>query len=98
MIALTLVVLLLQGDGWTASPSRTTVGDTIRLERTSPAPAGWRVRTAKLASRMVAEPPGDQVAVDPAEGNWVVRYTVVAWRPDQKQAEREPTSQPGPDG
>jgi len=48
MIGATLVWLLLQGDGWTASPSRPTVGDTIRLERTVPAPGGWRLRTSKL--------------------------------------------------
>src|SRR6266568_4843279 len=98
MIALTLVVLLLQGDGWTASPSRTTVGDTIRLERTLPAPAGWRVRTAKLASSMVAEPLGDPVVVATAAGYWVVRYTVVAWRPGEITLDMPPIWRLGPDG
>ena len=98
MIGATLVWLLLQGDGWTASPSRPTVGDTIRLERTVPAPGGWRLRTSKLASGTVAEPLGDPAVVATAAGGWVVRHTVVAWTPGDITLDMPPIWRLGPDG
>ncbi len=98
MIGVTLVLLVLQGDSWTASPSRPTVGDTIRLERTLPAPAGWRLRTGKLASGTVAEPLGDPTVVATAAGDWVVRYAVVAWTPGEITLDMPPIWRLGPDG
>jgi hypothetical protein len=85
--------------GWTASPPRPTVGDTIRLERAFTAAAGWRVRAGKLPSGAVAEPLGDAVVLAAAtSGAWLVRYTIVAWRPGDVAIDMPPVWRLGPDG
>ena len=96
MIVLLLLVVQ-TADGWTASPLKPTVGDTIRLERTVAAPAGWRIRTGKLVLTTVAEPLGDAVTV-PGSGAWVVRYNVVAWTPGEIKLDMPPIWRLGPDG
>ena len=92
-----LLLLVVQANGWTATPSQPTVGDTIQLERTVSVPAGWRVRAGKLASATVAEPLGDAV-VSTASGGWVVRYAVVAWTPGEITLDVPPLWRLGPDG
>src|SRR6267143_1707310 len=96
MIAPALLLLALQANGWVATPSQPTVGDTIQLERTIAAPAGWRVRAGKLASGTVAEPLGD-AAVLAAPGAWVVRFAVVAWTPGAITLDMPPVWRLGPD-
>jgi hypothetical protein len=92
-----LLVLWLQGGGWVASPLRPTVGDTIWLARTVPAPPGWRVRAGKLASTPAAEPLGDPV-VAAAESGWTVRYPIVVWAPGPAAVGMPPLWRLGPDG
>jgi len=92
-----VLMLVLQANGWVAAPSQPTVGDTIQLERTIAAPAGWRVRAGKLASGTVAEPLGDAVVLA-APGAWVVRYAVVAWTPGEIRLDMPPLWRLGPDG
>lgn len=85
--------------GWTAAPRQPTVGDTIRLERAFAAPAGWRVRAGKLQSSTLAEPLGDAVVLASATpGEWLVRYTIVAWRPGAVALDMPPVWRLGPDG
>jgi hypothetical protein len=97
MIAPVLLMLVFQTNGWVATPSQPTVGDTIQLERTMATPAGWRVRAGKLASATVAEPLGDAVVLA-APGAWVVRYAVVAWTPGEIKLDMPPLWRLGPDG
>lgn len=98
MIAL-LLLLVVQADGWIASPNRPTVGDTIRLERTIAAPPGWRVRAGRLPSGTVAEPLSDPVVLaSSAAGRWTVRYAVVAWAPGALSLDMPPLWRLGPDG
>ena len=92
-----VVMLVLQANGWVATPSQPTVGDTIRLERTVSVPPGWRVRAGNLASATEAEPLGDAIVV-PASGAWVVRYAVVAWTPGEISLDMPPLWRLGPDG
>jgi hypothetical protein len=92
-----VLILVLQANGWVATPSQPTVGDTIQLERAAPVPAGWRVRAGKLASATVAEPLGDAI-VSAASGGWVVRYAVVAWTPGEITLDMPPLWRLGPDG
>jgi len=99
MIAPGLLLLVVQANGWIAAPNQPTVGDTIRLERTVTAPAGWRVRAGKLASGTVAEPLGDAaVLASSPSGEWVVRYVVVAWTPGAITLTMPPLWRLGPDG
>jgi hypothetical protein len=94
-----LLLLLVQTDGWIASPNRPTVGDTIRLERTITAPPGWRVRAGRLPSGTAAEPLNDAVVVaSPAAGGWIVRYALVAWAPGTMSLDMPPLWRLGPDG
>ena len=97
MIAPALLLLVLQANGWVATPSQPTVGDTIQLERTVSTSPGWRVRAGKLASGTVAEPLGDAVVLA-APGAWVVRYAVVAWTPGEISLDMPPLWRLGPDG
>jgi len=92
-----VLMLVLQANGWVATPSQPTVGDTIRLERTVSVPAGWRVRAGKLGEATVAEQLGDPIVV-PASGAWVVRYAVVAWTPGEMSLDMPPLWRLGPDG
>jgi hypothetical protein len=92
-----VLMLVLQANGWVATPSQPTVGDTIQLERAVSVPPGWRVRAGKLASATVAEPLGDAIVV-PASGAWVVHYAVVAWTPGEISLDMPPLWRLGPDG
>jgi hypothetical protein len=101
MIALLLVLAQTQGGGggWVAAPSQPTVGDTINLEKSISAPAGWRLRAGKLASGSDAEPLGDPVVLASATpGEWLVRYTVVAWTTGAISLDMPPVWRLGPDG
>ena len=95
--AVLLAALLQQGSGWVATTPRPTVGDTIWVERTIPAPAGWRVRAARLDPGPVSEPLGDPVVVA-AEGGWSVRYPIAVWAPGVVSTEMPPIWRLGPDG
>lgn len=101
MTAVLLAALLQQagGSGWVAVTVRATVGDTVWLERTVPAPPGWRVRAAKAEAPpgTLTESLGDPV-VRRAEGGWTVRYPVVAWAPGVITAAMPPLWRLGPDG
>jgi len=61
MTALVGLWLVLQGasGGWTATPARPTVGDTVWLERQVVVPAGWRVRAGRLEATEVVESLGE---------------------------------------
>jgi hypothetical protein len=98
MISPALLLLVVQANGWIAAPNQPTVGDTIRLERTVAAPAGWRVRAGRLASAPVAEPLGDPAILPSSLGAWVVRYAVVAWTPGDITLDMPPLWRLGPDG
>lgn len=94
-----VLLLVVQANGWTAAPARPTVGDTIQLERTVAAPAGWRVRAGKFEAGTVAEPLGDAVVLRSSTASgWLVRYTVVAWRPGDVRLDMPPIWRLGPDG
>ena len=95
-----LLFLLIQaGDGWAVAPSRPTVGDTIRLERTVSALPGWRIRAGRLSSGSVAEPLSDAVVLATSTpGQWVVRYAIVAWAPGPTTLEMPALWRLGPDG
>ncbi|HEV2669853.1 MAG TPA: hypothetical protein VGU74_02075 [Gemmatimonadales bacterium] len=96
---ITLLLLLVQTQGWVVAPHQPTVGDTINLERAITAPPGWRVRAGKLASTSEAEPLGDPVvAATATPGSWLIRYTVVAWTPGAITLEMPPLWRLGPDG
>ena len=80
MIATLLLALpLIVQDGWTISPERPTVGDTIRVERTIETPAGWRVRAGKLDQYSDVEQLGDPALIARPHG-WTVSYLVVGWK------------------
>ena len=99
MIAAALLVFLVQAEGWSAAPTQPTVGDTIRLERTFAVPVGWRLRAGKLPAGTVAEPLGDAaVLASSRPGEWVVRYSVVAWAPGQIALDMPPLWRLGPEG
>jgi hypothetical protein len=92
-----LLLLLLQGDGWRVAPARPTVGDTIRVERTIAAPAGWRVRAAKLEAAADVEQLGEvRVAAGPS--GWAVRYLLVAWQAGRATIALPAIWRLGPDG
>jgi len=76
---LLLVLPLMVQDGWTVSPERPTVGDTIRVERTIETPAGWRVRAGKLDQYSDVEQLGDPALIARPHG-WTVSYLVVGWK------------------
>src|SRR5258705_10362706 len=92
-----VLMLVVQANGWVATPSQPTVGDTIRLERTVAVPSGWRVRAGKLGSVTVAEQLGDAIVV-PASGAWVGRFAVVGWTPGEMSLGMPPLWRVGPDG
>jgi hypothetical protein len=97
MIALALL-LQTSASGWTASPARPTVGDTIRLERVISAAPGWRLRVGKLSSGGVAEPLADPSVIATAPDSWVVRYPIAAWSPGDLSLDMPPIWKLGPDG
>ena len=92
-----LLALVIQTDGWVASPRQPTVGDTIRLERAIETPPGWRVRAGKLDTRTDAEQLGD-AAVLLAPNGWVVRFSVVAWTPGTMTLDMPSIWRLAPDG
>jgi hypothetical protein len=95
------LMLVLQGAGWTVAPARPTVGDTIRVERTIAAPAGWRVRAGTLEQYGGGGADVEQLA-DPtvtarADG-WTVRYLLVAWKAGNATVTMPSLWRLGPDG
>ncbi len=92
-----LFALMMQADGWVASPKQPTVGDTIRLERAIETPPGWRVRAGKLDTHMDAEQLGE-AAVLAAPNGWVVRFSVVAWTPGPMSLDMPAIWRLAPDG
>lgn len=91
------LVLLLQAGAWTAGPNGATVGDTIWVERTVPAPPGWRVRADTLEASAQVEPLAGPALLR-AAGGWRVRYPVVAWAPGAHTLTLPPVWRLGPDG
>jgi hypothetical protein len=70
----------LQGGGWTVRPATATVGDTVRIERVVPAPAGAVGRPRPLQGDDLIEPlRAPEVAA--GAGGLVVRYTVAFFVP-----------------
>lgn len=80
MILLLAAAVALQGGGWTVRPAAPTVGDTVRIERVVPAPAGAVGRPRLLASDDLIEPL-QAPEVGPGRGGLVVRYTVAFFAP-----------------
>lgn len=99
MIAALVLVfsLFVQSDGWTVSPERPTVGDTIRVERLIETPAGWRVRAGKLDQYSDVEQLGDPSLIARPNG-WTVRYLVVAWKSGSSTIAMPSLWRLGPDG
>ena len=91
------LLLVLQGAGWSVAPARPTVGDTIRVERTIDAPAGWRVRAGKLEQTGDVEQLGDATIIARADG-WTVRYLLVAWKAGHGTVAMPSLWRLGPDG
>ncbi|HET9384169.1 MAG TPA: hypothetical protein VFO67_03405 [Gemmatimonadales bacterium] len=92
-----VLLLLLQGVGWSVAPASPTVGDTIRVERTIDAPAGWRVRAGKLEQNGDVEQLGDPSIIARANG-FTVRYLLVAWRAGSGSVTMPSLWRLGPDG
>lgn len=92
-----LALLQAPSPGWTVTPPRPTVGDTVRLERAVPVPARWRVRATRLEPGRHFEPLTDP-AVLRTSGGWMVRYTVVAWEAGTHRAPLPPLLLLGPGG
>jgi hypothetical protein len=82
--------------GWTASPPRATVGDTVWLERRFTLPGGWQVRPGRLQSSDEVEALGDPVVLR-SGADWVVRYPVASWTPGAHQVTLPPAWQLGPE-
>jgi hypothetical protein len=95
--ALVSVLLLLQTGGWSVSPARPTVGDTIRVERTIETPAGWRVRAGKLDQYGDVEQLGEPTIVARSTG-WTVRYLIVGWKAGSSTIAMPSLWRLGPDG
>lgn len=95
MIAL-VALAALQG-GLAVSPDRPTVGDTVWIAWTVPAPAGWRVRPSLLAGDATLTPLGEPIAMRTADG-WVVRYPVALWTTGTVTVHLPALSRSGPDG
>ena len=81
MIAALALLLLAQGPAtWTAVPDSATVGDTISLSRTLPAPPGAAVRAQPLSRTAIVEPLADPVIE--RDGRVItVRYAVALFAP-----------------
>jgi len=94
---LLLLPLLIQSDGWSVSPARPTVGDTIRVERIVETPAGWRLRAGKLDQYSDVEQLGDPTLIARPNG-WTVRYLVVGWRAGSSTIAMPSVWRLGPDG
>ena len=92
-----LMLVFMQSDGWTVSPQRPTVGDTIRIERHVETPAGWRVRAGKLDDYSDVEQLGDPALIARSNG-WTVSYLVVAWKAGNSTVAMPSVWRLGPDG
>ncbi|HET8712520.1 MAG TPA: hypothetical protein VFM23_02425, partial [Gemmatimonadales bacterium] len=92
-----VLLLVLQAGGWTAAPERLTVGDTIRVERSIDAPAGWRVRAGKLDAHGDVEQLGD-AGVTQHGNQWRVSYLLVAWQTGNVSVAMPSLWRLGPDG
>ena len=86
-----------QGVGWSSTPPRPTVGDTVWLERTLAVPAGWRVRPGRLEPSQEVELLGDPTVHRAVDG-WTVRVPVVAWSPGPHTVTLPPIWRLGPAG
>ncbi len=86
-----------QSATWTARPPTSTVGDTVLLEREVAVPAGWQIRASRLEPSDAVEPLADPAVLRSPDG-WVVRYTVVAWRPGVQRLTLPPIWRLAPDG
>jgi hypothetical protein len=82
MIAVLALLLLAQGPAtWTAVPDSATVGDTIYLSRTLPAPAGATARAQPLSRTATVEPLADPV-VERQGAMLTIRYAIALFAPD----------------
>jgi len=99
-LALSSRLALAQAGEWIATPVGPTVGDTVWLERSVVAPAGWRIRPGKLVPGSDFEPltdPSVLRAPGPA-GSWIVRYAVSLWTPGAHVVGLPPVWRLGPNG
>lgn len=80
MIVLLLAVTLAQGPAWRVSPIGATVGDTVRIERVIPAPAGATGRTQAIAGTEWLEPLTDPELAGRV-GGLLVRHRVALFAP-----------------
>lgn len=80
-MTLLAVLLLAQAPAvWMTSPDSATVGDTVYLTRTLPAPPGARVRAQPLPRTAAAEPLADPVA-EQSGSLLTLRYAVALFEP-----------------
>ncbi len=85
MIPALAVLLLAQGPAtWTAYPSSATVGDSVSLTRTLPAPPGVRARPQPLPRTPLVEPLTDPV-VEQRGDVLTVRYMVALFEPGDQR-------------
>lgn len=85
------------GGGWSSTPPRPTVGDTVWLELIVTVPAGWRVRPGRMEQGQDVEPLGEATVHRSPDG-WRVRYPVVAWTPGPHTLSLPPIWRLGPAG
>jgi hypothetical protein len=88
---------LLQAATWTATPPRSTVGDTVWVERLIRVQPGWRVRPGRLEATPTVDPVGQPGTSRTAEG-WRLRYGVVVWAPGRHDLAMPPAWLLGPGG
>lgn len=84
-------------DGWTATPTAATVGDTVWLTRSFTLPPGWRLRAGRLEGTDEIESLGGAVVMRRAS-DWLVRYPVTAWSPGRHRVALPSMWRLGPDG
>ena len=96
LLASWYLATVVQG-GWSSMAPRPTVGDTVWLERTLAAPAGWRLRPGRLEPGQDVEPLADPTVYRSPDG-WTVRYPVVAWTPGSHTLTLPPIWRLGPAG
>ncbi len=85
MILALAVLLLAQGPAtWVAYPSSATVGDSVSLTRTLPAPPGVRARPQPLSRTPLVEPLTDPI-IEPRGDVLTVRYVVAVFEPGDQR-------------
>ncbi len=90
MIAALALLLLAQGPAtWTAIPDSATVGDTIYLSRTLPAPPGATARAQPLSRTATIEPLADPV-VERHGALLTLRYAVAVFAPGSQAISMPP--------